>query len=206
MNKYHSSLKNSIINVGRIEEWSRFVGGSYETSETIGIYRVELKEEDQDIRMFIWSKTKPCINIVLSKEDNIGVIDGIYYNPTCTINGIMKRGEGTKKMLTFAIKYIKKRGAKKILLSDNSTIICNDKHVRLGPMYFLKFGMTWYEKHFGFKPTDEYAKKYEEAKEKQKALILSEKPCDYFTNEVIDNHFNTLKLSYFYKIAWQLNL
>jgi len=108
MNKYHSSLKNSIINVGRIEEWSRFVGGSYETSETIGIYRVELKEEDQDIRMFIWSKTKPCINIVLSKEDNIGVIDGIYYNPTCTINGIMKRGEGTKKMLTFAIKFFQK--------------------------------------------------------------------------------------------------
>jgi hypothetical protein len=64
-------------------------------------------------------------------------MDGIYYNPGCTIDGRMLRGEGTKKMVNFAIKYIKSKGAKEIQLSDNSDIPCNGKMVSLGAMYFL---------------------------------------------------------------------
>lgn len=200
--KYHSLLKNSIKNVGRTEVWGRYNGGGFNHSEIVDDYRIELNNEKKDLRMFIWSRTRPCMNIVLSKEDNIAVMDGVYYNPGCTIDGHMIRGEGTRKMVNFAIKYIKSKGAKEILLSDNSDVPCNGKTVRLGPMYFLKFGVTWYEKYFGFKPTEEYAKEYEMAKILQKQLNLQDKPCDYFTNKVVDAIFNEIGMSFFYKIAW----
>ena len=200
--KYHSLLKNSIKNVGRTEEWGRFNGGGFNDAEIVDIYRVELNDEEKDLRMFIWSKSRPCINIVLSKDDDIAVMDGVYYNPGCTVDGNMIRGDGTRKMVNFAIKYIKSKGAKEIQLSDNSDVTCNGKSIRLGPMYFLKFGVTWYEKYFGFKPTEEYAKEYEEAKALQKQLNLQDKPCDYFTNKVIDKIFNDMGISFFYKIGW----
>jgi len=204
--KYHSSLKNSIKNVGRTEEWGRYLGGGFNDAEIIDDYRIQLNDDEKDLRMFIWSKGRPCVNIALSKIDFVAVMDGVYYNPGCTIDGQMVRGEGTRKMIDFAIKYIKSKGAKIILLSDNSDVPCNGRTIRLGPMYFLKFGVTWYEKYFGFKPTQEYAKKYEEAKIRQKALGLLDKPCDYFTNEVIDDLFNKLGMAYFYKIAWSKKL
>jgi hypothetical protein len=189
-----------------MEVWGRYIGGGFADSHIIGDYRVQLNDDEKDIRIFIWSKSRPCINIVISKDDNIAVMDGIYYNPGCTINGTMKRGEGTKKMVDFAIKYIISKGATQIQLSDTSAITCSGKNIRLGPMYFLKYGVTWYEKYFGFKPTQEYAEKYEMAKIRQKALNLQDKPCDYFTNTTIDDLFDELKMSFFYKIAWFKNL
>ena len=202
INKYHSALKNSIINVGRIEMWGRFIGGGFKDAEIIGDYRVQFNDDGKDLRMFIWSKTRPCINVVMSKSDSVAVMDGVYYNPGCTVSGQMLRGEGTRKMVDFAIKYIKSKGAKEIVLSDNSSVDCNGTMIRLGPMYFLKFGVTWYEKYFGFKPTAEYYEQYEAAKNGQKLLNLRDKPCDYFTNAVVDDLFLQLGMVYFYKIAW----
>jgi hypothetical protein len=204
--KYHSLLKNSIKNVGRNEIWGRYNGGGFEHAEIIDEYRVELNDDGKDLRMFIWSRSRPCINVVLSKEDNVAVMDGVYYNPGCTIDGRMLRGEGTKKMVNFAIKYIKSKGAKEIQLSDNSDIPCNGKMVSLGAMYFLKFGQTWYEKYFGFKPLERYSKLYESAKIVQKQLNLQDKPCDYFTDFVVNDLLSKINLGIFYKIGWSKKL
>ena len=204
--KYVSLLKNSIKNVGRNEQWGRYIGGDFKDSEIIHTYRVQLNHDKKDLRMFIWSRVRPCVNIVLSKEDNVAVMDGIYYNPGCTIDGKMIRGEGTRKMVRFAITYIKSKGAKEILLSDNSDILCNGKMISLGAMYFLKFGVTWYEKYFGFKPVERFAKTYESAKILQKQLNLQDKPCDYFTDSVINHLLSKVELAIFYKIAWSKKL
>lgn len=202
INKFHSSLKNSLIQAGRLEEWSRFIGGGFENTENIGIYRVQIQDENQDIRIFIWSRIKPCVNIVMSKHDKVAVLDGIYYNPGCTIDGKMKRGEGTRKMVQFAINFIKSKGAKEIQLMDKSSVYCKDKHIRLGPMYFFKFGQTWYEKYFGFLPNEKYATKYEEAKIRAKQKGLENKPCDYFTDDIIDNLLEENKMVFFTNIVW----
>jgi hypothetical protein len=204
--KYHSSLKNSIKNLDRTDQWARYLGGGFNDAIVIDDYRVELNDEEQDLRMFIWSRSRPCVNIVLSKEDNVAVMDGVYYNPGCTTSGNMQRGEGTRKMINFAIKYIKSKGAKEIQLSDNSDVPCNGTTVSLGPMYFLKFGQTWYEKHFGFKPLPRYAKQYEAAKLLRQKLLLTlklqDKPCDYFTDEITNNLLSKVELAVFYKIGW----
>lgn len=205
INKYQTSLKNSIINVGRIDDWVRFICGPFADNEIIGDYRIQLSDEDEDLRMFIWYKTHPCFNIVLFKHDNVAIMDGLYYNPDCfcTISGeaLMAR-----KIVDFTISYIKSKGAVEVQFSDSVCVHRNIKDTHLGPLYFLKFGQTWYERYFGFKPTAEYAKKYEEAKIRQSALSISlnlqDKPCDYFTNEIVDELFYQLKISLFPYICW----
>jgi hypothetical protein len=69
--KYHSSLKNSIKNLDRTDQWARYLGGGFNDAIVIDDYRVELNDEEQDLRMFIWSRSRPCVNIVLSKENEI---------------------------------------------------------------------------------------------------------------------------------------
>ena len=200
LQKYHSSLKNSIIQIGRVDHWSTMNGGGFDDSQIIGQYRVDIQNEDDSIRMFIWSNSRPCINISLSLIDYVAVMDGVYYHPTCSVNGKMERGEGT---LEFAIDFIKSKGAKEIQLADNSTVTCNGKKIRLGLMYFFKFGKTWYETYFGFKPTEKYREKYENAK---RNLILQDKPCDYFTDDILDDLSKEYNITFFPYIAWTKSL
>jgi hypothetical protein len=206
LNKYHSSLKNSLKQGGRIEDWLNFNGGGFDDSVVIGEYKVDLQEEAESIRMFIWSRSKPCINIYLSLVDYVAVMDGVYYHPGCTIDGKMSRGEGTRKMVQFAIDFIKSKGAKEIQLSDKSSVMCNGHEIRLGPMYFFKFGQTWYEKYFGFKPTAKYREAYEGIKHKLKSHGLYDKPCDYFTDDIIDKLLVKHNVAFFPYIIWSRTL
>ena len=56
-------------------------------------------------------------------------------------------------------------------------------------------GAYWFKKN---KPTIATS----QAKALQKQLNLQDKPCDYFTNKVIDKIFNDMGISFFYKIGW----
>lgn len=206
INKYHSSLKNAIKQTGRIDDWLNFNGGGYNDSEVIGEYRVDIQKETESIRMFIWSKSRPCINIYLSLIDYVAVMDGIYYHPGCAIDGKMLRGQGTRKMVQFAIDFIKSKGAKEIQLSDMSSIKCNGHEIRPGPMYFFKFGQTWYEKYFGFKPTKQYREEYKNAKHALINAGLYDRPCDYFTDKVIDKLLVKHEVAFFPYIIWSKQL
>ena len=109
-------------------------------------------------------------------------------------------------MVNFVINFVKSKGAKEIHFMYKSSVVCNNFDVRLGPMYFFKFGQTWYEKYFGFKPDERNAKKYAEAKIKQQTLGLRDKPCDYFTNDRIDELYEENKMAFFPNIVWQKKL
>ena len=58
----------------------------------------------------------------------------------------MKRGSETRDMMNFAFQLMKDNGATKVQLTDKSTVLCNGKTIKLGFMYFFKYGKTWYEK------------------------------------------------------------
>lgn len=201
----HSGLSNTLIRCNRKDQWLRYAaGGGYTDAIQIGNYKIETQEDDRDKRFLLWNPDRPCIAMVLDKQDNVANIDSIEYNPTCTIDGKMKRGEGTRDMIQTAIQFLKQQGAKKIQLTDNSYITCNDTKVRLGLMYFFKTGRTWYEKYFGFHPEPRYAKRYEQAKQIQSTLGLSEKPCDYFTDDVLDDIVTKVGIVFFDRIVWEL--
>lgn len=121
----------------------------------------------------------------------------------------MKRGEGTRDMLAVAFDIAKSRGAERIQLQDESTITCDSgETIKLGPFSFIRTGMTWYEKHFGFKPLPEFQEEYDVAKHLRKQLPLDDlraKPCSYFDRKTTGRILRELDLD-FGDIVWEKSL
>jgi hypothetical protein len=99
-----------------------------------------------------------------------------------------------------------------------SSIQCaNGKEINLSLFSFLHSGQTWYEKHFGFKPSSpKNAKDYEDAKNKlfeNKNPLLSftelhelqTKPCEYFADtNIAKDILSRLGLTNIMKGGWTL--
>ncbi len=196
----------SLQALGKREQLRRYVckGGGYEDAIQYDKYKVEFFNDERDMRFILWNPNRPCVVAVIDKRDKLAVIDDVEYSPTCSVDGRMKKGEGTREMLKFVFRLLKEHGAVTVQLSDKSTVVCNGVKVRLGLMYFFKYGETWYEHHFGFKPAETYREKYEQMKRKRPDL--SAKPCDYFTDDVIDELVNSIGFGFFYNISWEKSL
>ena len=195
----------SLQALDRREQLARFTGhgGRYEDAVQYGDYKIESIQDDNDLRLILWNPEKPCIVAVIDKHEHVAVIDDIEYSTTCTRDGRMQKGQGTRKMIQFMLDYLSQHGADTVELSDKSTVMCNGVKVRLGLMYFFKFGETWYEHFFGFKPSEKYRANYETIKQKRYILgDVSNKPCDYFTDDVIDDLVNKLGFGFFYNVSW----
>ncbi len=201
--------------LGRDERWnmyrSTFKGGDYESAETIGKYKVEIDNEHPDYeRIFILNPKRPCIAIDYDKRDKYAALNTVEYDPKCTTDGQMKRGSGTKQMMEFALDLLKKRGVKKVQLTDNSTVNCEGIQVSLKLMYFFKHGETWYEKHFGFKPTTEYTEAYENSKNLRKDNFYLDKivdaPCELFTPTNLKKFVKRVEFEFHPSIIWEKDL
>lgn len=206
----HHRLMAHLKRTGRDEQWIWYMaGGGYTESETIGEYRVDYDDDGILNRILILRPTdKPCLVIALGKgEDKTASMDAVDFHPTCTIDGRMKRGDGTRNMIQFGLDIAKRKGATQVSITDNSHIDCeNGQKIDLAGMYFLKYGMTWFEKYFGFKPIDKYRDAYEKAKDMRKKYLDTEQlktlPCSYFTDDFIEELFDHIKLKIFYRIEW----
>jgi hypothetical protein len=203
-------IQRTLRRLGFDNAYARFRGGSYETSETIGKYRVEFEtQESGDLQFIIWNPDFPCLAIYIHKDNGIATLSRLDYSPECTTNGNMLRGQGTREMLEFAFDLAKSQGAKSIQLNDQSVIVCgNGEKVKLGHFYFIRYGMTWYEKYFGFKPTSEYREEYELAKVLRHELPLDElksKSCEYFDRKTMNALMRKVELD-FGDIVWEKTL
>lgn len=179
-------------------------GGSYLTAKQVGNYKVEYFDDDNELQLTIWNPDRPCIVIVLIKDIETAILNLVEYDTRCTTDGRMERGTGTRKMITFALDLIKESGAKSVQLDDRATVICSDgTQVKLGPMYFFKTGQTWYEKYFGFQPIRN-KELYLKAKEIRKTLGVSDKPCNYFTDDVVYELMLQTKFAQINDYGWEL--
>jgi hypothetical protein len=206
----YAPMYSMLKRLGKDEQWARYRGGWYDDAVTIGKYKVQMYEDDNDVDMTIWNPDRPCVVIVLDKKlDMTATMNVVNYDRRCTTDGDMKRGSGTVDMIHFAIETMKVHGAKRIHLTDESAIICeNGKKVLLGLMYFLKYGMTWYEKYFGFYPIGDRVSDYEDAKKKRLTMdiaFLQKQSCEYFAEhqKELAKQVGLDGLPY---IAWEKNL
>lgn len=198
-------VQQSFRRLGKDELWRRYIGGSYETSETIGRYKVDIdRQENGDIQFIVWNPDTPCVTVYVSGEE--AQLNFLEYSPRCTVDGKMKRGEGTREMIEFAFEFAKNLGAKTIQLTDQSTIQCETgETIKLGPYSFFKTGKTWYEKQFGFAPIEEYREEYEMAKELRKTLSLGDIPCAQFNRKTMNTLLRKVELDFF-GIVWEKKL
>lgn len=185
----------------------RFMTGKgYDTAEVIGKYKVQYDEDDRDMRILLLDPSKPCVSMAIDKINNDAVLDFVRYGPDCTVDSRMMRGEGTREMIEFSLNLLKSKGATTVSLSDKTKIDCNGIAVSLGPMYFLKYGMTWYEKYFGFQPASRFQESYSHAKKKRAEVLdieyVSAQPCEYFDDKTIREAFRVMELVDFYNYEW----
>lgn len=126
-------------------------------------------QNDDTIELFI-GKTNKCLISFITYNKNTGnihpqmVLQSFGYFSDCSEgNKIMKRGEGTEKMLRLFIDYVRRdlgKYIKTIILSDNAFFECNiptknikkkkyNINIPMATLYFFKYGMLYYPK-FGF--------------------------------------------------------
>jgi hypothetical protein len=202
-------MYKTMYSIGRTKHIGVTRGKGYpEDTITIGKYKVQIDETDKYYELFIWNPDIPCLMMMLDKEEKVAVLEMLEYDSRCTIDHNMQHGKDTKDMILFAFETMKAHGATRVELMDKATILCNGKKVRLGIMYFLKYGMTWYESAFGFRPTEKYIKRYENAKrkriEKLDVEVLRQQPCDFFADDdAMDEILEGIKLTFFDSISWE---
>jgi len=112
-------------------------------------------------------------------------------------------------MIHFSLDLLKLKGASNVSMSDKTKIDCNGVEIDLSSMYFLKYGVTWYEKYFGFYPAERFQESYETAKKKRIDLLdtyyISKQPCDYFDYKTTQQAFQIMGLVDFYRYEWVKN-
>lgn len=198
--------------LGRTKHWQSYAmeGGGDTEVRIIDGFKVEITKTDEETRFLIKSGRIHCIRMSIYKEDTIASFLTAMYDAGCSIDGNMVRGEkGTRKMIQIGLDLLKEHGATQVVMTDTSHIPCEGKHISLGAMYFLKYGMTWYEKYFGFKPAERHGEDYETAKLMRKKLLdiktLKELQCSQFTDKFVSDMFKQIGFTNFYIIEWTLH-
>ena len=176
-------------------------GGGYDTAKQIGPYKVETQNDDPYIDILIWNPdNKPCVHMAINTNDKLAVLNSVTYYPKCRTDGYMIRGEGTKQMIQFAFDLAKTYGVERVELMDKSTTDCNGQLIDLAVYSMFKYGKTWYERHFQFRPGDEYSAEFEKFRN---TLPRIDKTCQYFTTERIQQLSRTYRLDFLKLIRWE---
>ena len=210
--RLHQRFLAQIHRLGRTNHWMKhaMMGGGETQTRIIDGYKVEITEDNEAIKFLIKSQRVHCIEMSVYKDDNIASFLTAMYDAGCTIDGNMVRGTGTRKMIQIGLDLLKEYGATQVVMTDTSNIPCDGKDIDLGAMYFLKHGMTWYEKYFGFKPAERHRESYEDAKKMRKKHLdiakLKDLPCSHFTDEFIRREFARIGFTNFYIIEWTKSL
>jgi hypothetical protein len=202
-------MHSALLRMGMTDRWARYRGGGYTDSHQVGPYKVEIADEGDDTRILLWNPVRPCVTMVIEKKRREAVVDVVKYDPDCTSPEKMKRGSGTRAMIDFSLDLLRQQGVKIVQLSDASTIPCNGININLELMYFLKYGQTWYEKYFGFHPTLKYIAEYEKLKQRRLELdtdFLGKQPCEYFTDDVLQEALLKIGYNFLRNIVWEREL
>lgn len=208
--RLHQQFLAQLHRLGRTDHWMKHMmnGGGDTETRIINGYKVDIINDDEATKFLIKSNRIHCIEMSLYKNDNTASFLASMYDPGCTIDGNMVRSEGTRKMIHIGLDLLKEFGAKEVAMTDTSNIPCEGKDISLGAMYFLKYGMTWYEKYFSFKPDERHRDSYENAKKMRKKHLdiemLKDLPCSHFTDKFIQDNFAKIGFTNFYIIQWIL--
>ena len=154
------------------------------TEKTVGKYRFIIKDNTLLLREKIYSRTvkiggnyQDCVSVSIKFNDEnqpeSAYIPHIMYDPDCSVDIKLDRGEGSIIMIKTLFDYIHKEipTISEINFEDKSNIECaTDEEISKGsrfrkkgtnvypiPLYYFSIafnGKTWYEKHFNARQKD----------------------------------------------------
>lgn len=94
-------------------------------------------------------------------EGSSAIMQTLQYTQTCSINTVLKQGEGTVEMVRASLKWLVQTHpeVERIDLSDMSYIrISKNYNMPLPEYYTLVHGQTWYQHYFGAVPSNKTAR------------------------------------------------
>jgi hypothetical protein len=119
-------------------------------------YYVNITETDDEDNILVGGLKMKCVNIIIDKIKNIGLLELLQHNFKCSLFTNLQKGEEVKNLIENSLHFVisKYPELKYIEFIDNSFIICKNKNrVSLPDITFVKYNKTWYEKNFGAIPS-----------------------------------------------------
>jgi hypothetical protein len=105
------------------------------------------------------------IQIIVDKQngETIAILHSILKEKRKKKNSIQNASYQSRSMIDYIksmIYYLKTNyNVKKMVLTDNSMVRClTGLKMNLGDLYYIKYGKTWYEKHFNAQPYSNFDK------------------------------------------------
>ena len=133
-------------------------------------YTFEVVQNDIEERAYsttsflVGGTTEKCVDIVTTTikpgeyynmlsavmSPYIASFNELNYFKECRIGGDLEKGEGTKDIIrsAFALVLQKMPHITHFKLTDSSSVLCESVTISLPVLSLLKYGKTWYEKHF----------------------------------------------------------
>lgn len=164
-------LKHGINNI------QRGGGKKYEEKYMDKTFELYVRKTKELYEIHVYPNPADCGIIFIDRESGIGELHSIGGSTKCAKEGLDKKGAG-RFQINFLLNYLRdnkeKYGIKKLVLTDNSSIKCRGKSIKLADMYMFTRGDTWYGT-FGFRPNSkDSALRYNYNKEKLGKLKANE--------------------------------
>ncbi len=196
-------MYSMLYGLHRGEQVGRYMGGIYAGPPVeIDGYRVRSYETEKDLEMSIYNSDNHCVVFTLDKSDKVAVVSLVNYMRR---HAPIVDSENTVALVQFALNKIREHGGKCVRVMDRLLIDQPENSKRiLSLIYFIKYGMTWYEKHFGFQIDETHKKEHETSKELRNTISFQE-PYDY-SNEQEMEYIRRMELSTLFYAAWEKNL
>jgi len=164
-NYYNELIKNKKTKKRTKTQRLKSLVGSiiYNSNNGKNSFDIKEDENENEIRIFVGDKHFCFFGRIDKYQDDTVIINDFKYYNDCNTIKKFEKGKGMKRLMKTMIRYIKDNypKIKKIELSDEATLLCESNIdnrlyiIYLHRLYFLKYGMGYYQYNFGFHLTKE---------------------------------------------------
>ena len=137
-------------------------GVIYNSNNGRNSFDIGVKEYDDETGIFIGRHGKCFFGRINKYQPDTVIIQNFTYYNDCNTIKSFEKGKGMKRLMDTMIRYIKENypEIKQLQLEDEAVLLCESKikervyRIYLPRLYFLKYGMGYYQYNFGFQLTD----------------------------------------------------
>ena len=123
---------------------------------------IAVKEYEDETGIFVGKNGKCVFGQIDKYQPDTMIIQNFSYYNDCNTIKQFEKGKDMKRLMETMIRFIKENypEIKQLLLSDEATLLCESKinnriyNIYLPKLYFLKYGMGYYQYNFGFQLID----------------------------------------------------
>ena len=134
-------------------------GVIYNSNNGKNSFDIGVKEYDDETGIFVGRHGKCFFGRINKYQPDTLIIQNFTYYNDCNTIKSFEKGKGMKRLMNTLIRYTKEHypEIKQLQLDDEAVLLCESKidnsiyRIYLPRLYFLKYGMGYYQYNFGFK-------------------------------------------------------